>query len=377
MTLLRTLWILVVQTCLRVFPFRSKTGLIKIGSPNRSSPVLLTCNFQLTVERVKKALDGLDVYLLITNSRGVNVWCAATGGLFTNHDVISALKTSGIQDLVDHRQVILPQLAATGIEERAVHEKTGWTVSWGPVYAQDIPEFVSRDFEKTPEMRTVKFKWPDRLEMAVSWSFPMTVLVALGLPWWKEKLIPLIALIWVIPLLMFMCFPFYQARLHTGTGSAFLRQFGVGLSFWVVIMTTLTAYWSAVGELSWALVSGWAAALLVVCLVVCVELMGSTPVYKSGTHEDRRLRITLDTDLCEGVGSCEEVCPTDVFDVDRINGSASLSRVELCVQCGACIVQCPLDALCFVSPEGAVVKPDTVRKFKLNLMGKRAVRLES
>ena len=118
-------------------------------------------------------------------------------------------------------------------------------------------------------------------------------------------------------------------------------------------------------------------AALILCLILCVDLMGSTPVYKSGTHEDRHLRISLDRDLCTGVGACEKVCPTNVLDVNHIEGSAELSRVELCVQCGACIVQCPVDALCFVSPEGAVVTPETVRRFKLNLMGKRAVRLES
>jgi len=86
----------------------SKTGLIRIGNPDRSSLVFLTCNYHLTLERVKRALEGIDCYLLVSNSRGVNVWCAATGGLFTNHDVVSVLKTSGIEELVDQRIVVLP-----------------------------------------------------------------------------------------------------------------------------------------------------------------------------------------------------------------------------------------------------------------------------
>jgi CO dehydrogenase/acetyl-CoA synthase gamma subunit (corrinoid Fe-S protein) len=79
----------VLQTLLRVLPFRCKTGLVKIGSPGRNAPVLLTCNFRLTVERVRRALEGIDAYLLVANSGGVNVWCAATGGLLTNHGVVS------------------------------------------------------------------------------------------------------------------------------------------------------------------------------------------------------------------------------------------------------------------------------------------------
>lgn len=370
------IWISVLLTCLRLLPFRGKTGLVKIGNPSRSSPVLLTCNFQLTVERVKKALEGMNAYLLVANSRGINVWCAATGGLFTNHDVVSVLKTSGIEDLVDHRRVILPQLAATGIEGKVVHEKTGWSVIWGPVQAKDIAEFLGNGLEKKREMRAVRFHWPARLEIAVSWAFPMSVLVLIGLPWWQAGVLPFMGFIWALAFLIFGSFPLYRNRLRGGAKSAPLRQLGLALVFWCIAVAGPVAYWLSAGAFSWGLAGRWGVAVLIVCFILCVDLMGSTPVYKSGTHEDRHLRITLDTDLCTGVGSCEEVCPTDVFDVDRLNGSANLSRAERCVQCGACIVQCTLDALCFVSPEGAVVTPDTVRKFKLNLMGRRAVRLE-
>jgi len=135
MNRLRYILINVLQTLLRMLPFPCKTGLIKIGKPDRNSPVLLTGNFRLTVERVTRSIEGMDAYLLVANSRGVNVWCAATGGMLTNHDVVSVLKTSGIEDLVDHRTVMLPQLAATGIEGRAIQHKAGWKVIWGPVRA--------------------------------------------------------------------------------------------------------------------------------------------------------------------------------------------------------------------------------------------------
>jgi len=103
MNFIKFIFVNIIETLLRGFPFPSKTGLIKIGNPNRNSPVFLTCNFHLTVERVKRALKGMDAYLLVANSRGINVWCSATGGLFTNHDVISVLKTSKIEKLVDHK----------------------------------------------------------------------------------------------------------------------------------------------------------------------------------------------------------------------------------------------------------------------------------
>ncbi|MFQ5835809.1 MAG: HgcAB-like fusion protein, partial [bacterium] len=172
MSLLKYVIVNILETLLRVSPFPCKTGLIKIGHPDSSSPVFLTCNYHLTVERVKRALKGIDCYLLVANSRGINVWCAATGGHFTNHDVISVLKTSGIEELVDHRNVILPQLAATGIETKTVQRKTGWKIIWGPVYAKDIPAFIESKFRKTPEMREVEFPWAKRIEVAVAWAFP-------------------------------------------------------------------------------------------------------------------------------------------------------------------------------------------------------------
>jgi len=104
--------------------------------------------------------------------------------------------------------------------------------------------------------------------------------------------------------------------------------------------------------------------------------MGSTPVQKSGLHGDRLLRIELDATRCRGAGFCERVCPKDVFEVDHRRRLASLPGAEQCVQCGACIVQCPFDALHFRSPTGGVVPPATVRRFKLNLLGTRQGRAD-
>ncbi|MFQ5681723.1 MAG: HgcAB-like fusion protein [Candidatus Binatia bacterium] len=371
-------WVNVLQTLLRVLPFPAKTGLVKMGTPGRNSPVLLTCNFRLTVERVKRALEGIDAYLLVANSRGVNVWCAATGGLLTNHDVISVLKTSGIEDLVDHRQVILPQLAATGVEDKIIHKKAGWMVVWGPVYAHSILPFLNSGLEKTVDMRTVSFPWPQRLEMAVAWAFPISFLAPLVFPFWREGVIPLVCLVWGASFLIFSSFPLYQGRLRTTGKSVGLVFFdfgerGILLLLWIFFMLGTVTYTTLAGDFSWALILRWGLSALVVLLILGLDLTGSTPVYKSGLHEDRLLRIALDAEQCKGTGFCEQVCPTDVFKVDYERQLATLPKAEQCVQCGACIVQCPFDALYFRSPGGDVVTPDTVRKFKLNLLGNRQV----
>ena len=368
----------IVQTLLRVFPFPCKTGLVKIGNPGRNAPVLLTGNFRLTVERVRRALDGIDAYLLVANSRGINVWCAATGGHLTNHDVISVLKTSGIAELVDHRQVILPQLAATGIEGKIIHRKIGWRVVWGPVYARSIPQFLGGGLQKTPEMRTVRFAWTQRLEMAVAWAFPISFMSLLVLPFWKKGVLPLVGFVWGAAFVIFLAFPLYQERLRTtqkNVGFIFFDfgKRGVPLFLWTFFMVGLIGYSLLAGEFSSGLVFRWGLSSLIVLFVLGLDLMGSTPIYKSGLHEDRLLRIELDAEQCRGAGFCEQVCPTNVFQVDRGRRLAFLPRAGQCVQCGACIVQCPCDALHFCSPKGDVVTPDTIRTFKLNLLGNRKV----
>lgn len=372
------LWVNIVQTLLRVFPFPCRTGLVEIGNPGSDSPVLLTCNYRLTVERVKRALEGIDAYLLVANSRGVNVWCAATGGLLTNHDVVSVLRTSGIDKLVGHRQVILPQLAATGIEAKVIHERTGWTVVWGPVYATAIPAFLSRGREKTPEMRTVTFPWPQRLEMAIAWAFPISLLALLVFPFWRDGVLPLASLVWGASLLIFLSFPLYQRYLratgkHVGFVFFAFGERGIPLLLWVLFMLGLAGYGLLGDTLSWPLAFRWGISSLIALLILGVDITGSTPVYKGGLQKDRLLHIALDGELCTGVGVCEQVCPTDVFEVDHQQRVATVAKAEGCVQCGACIVQCPCDALHFRSATGAVVPPDTVRRFKVNLLGRRLV----
>lgn len=369
----------IVETLLRIVPFPGKTGLNKIGNPDRNSLVFLTCNYHLTVARVKRALKGIDCYLLVANSRGHNVWCGSAGGHFTNHDVVSVLKTSGIEELVDHRNVILPQLAATGIESRVIREKTGWEVTWGPVYAKDIPSFIENKFNKTSEMREVRFPLLQRIEMAAMWAFPFSVIASLiMIPFWREKLLPSNALIWGLPVLVFVSFPLYSKWLNPKKrGMSFSKytivfDFGrIPLLLWAIFLSCIVVGSISLNIFTWGFVLRWGFVCFVILLLISSDLMGSTPIYKSGLHEDRFLKVILDEEKCKGVGFCEQVCPRNCYEVDMRRHIALMPRPDQCVQCGACIVQCPFDALYFQSPKGEIIYPETTRKFKLNLIGKR------
>ncbi len=386
MSTLRYAWITLVQTLFRFLPFPTRTGLVRLGRPGRDSPVLLTGNFGLTVARLRRRLRGLDAWLLIANSRGVNVWCAATGGMFTNHDVVSVLKTSGIDRLVDHRQVVLPQLAATGIDGAVVLRKTGWRVHWGPVHAADIPDYLLHGRTATPPMRAVRFPWPARLEMAIAWAFPISLLGALALlPFWSTGILPVAGIVWAFAFALFLGFPLFERRLRRprggpggrgGTHHGFIffdvGERAVPLLAWLLFMAVLAAGAALAGTLSCGLLLRWGIAAAVVVLILGLDLTGSTPTYKSGLHEDRHLAIRLDHDACKGAAFCEDVCPVRVFVVDHDRRKATMPGAANCVQCGACIVQCPFDALHFQTPKGDIIPPETIRRFKLNLLGKRA-----
>lgn len=361
------------DTLLRLFPHRVHTGLLAVGRPDRDAPLLLTGNFRLTVERVERALSGQDVWLLVADSKGINVWCAATGGHFTTHDVVNALKASGVGARLNHRRVILPQLAATGIDGATVRERTGWRVIWGPVRAADLPEFLSVGRKASKAMREVTFPWAERLEMAVAWAFPVSVLAALvALLVWPQAWLGLVALVWAMALVLFLAFPLYAGHLGTGVPSHLERAAPVGAAAAFVVLR-LVAELATRGAIDGGAAIKWGAASLAIALIVGLDLSGSTPLLKSGLHGDRRMAIELDPDLCTGAGFCETVCPVRVFEVDHHRKLATMPRAHDCVQCGACIVQCPFDALHFRLGNGDMVTPETVRAYKLNLLGKRAV----
>jgi len=354
----------VLLMLLRLFPWSTEPGLRSVGNPGPSSPVLVTGNYELTVRRLLRALEGVDAWVVVAPSRGINVWCAAAGGHLTSHQVVSALKTSGVEDRVEHRRAILPQLAATGVMAREVSQRCGWKLRFGPVYAEDIPRYLTQHEKKSDEMRRVRFGVAERLEMAVAWAAPISLVfaavTALFRPAWC---LPIIAQSWALASAVFLIYDRIPGprRLVLGGGAV------------------------AVSLIAVALAGGGAAALSAAAIVSAVltailtyDYSGSTPIEGGSHFEERRWSITLDRERCEGIYSCWEVCPKACFEKSSPEGAGGerkvdLARSEHCICCGACIVQCPEDALFFENEKGERIEPDTIRRFKLNLMGRRGV----
>jgi NAD-dependent dihydropyrimidine dehydrogenase PreA subunit len=346
----------IVETMFRFFPFPTGMGLRTIGQPGPDAPVFVTCNFDLTVRRVVGALDGLDCYLLVAPSKGINVWCAAGGGMFNAHSVTSAVKTSRIAEKVNHRTLILPQLAAPGIDVARVERESGWRCEFGPVYAQDIPEYVAADFKKADDMRRARFPLGDRLEMAVMWAAPMSIVA--GIPvaiFGPQSLLGVLALIWTFTLFVFA---FYDPLMRYVPGPVGLVK---TLLLGLVGSAAVVAYGLLVGAWSWASIVGWSLGILAVALVLGFDLGQRWPWVlsiwaKIGYELEEHFSLEVDAELCTGCATCVEVCPKNVFDLYRLAGSqkSRVARMRDCEQCTACVKQCP---------EGAILAQPPIRRF--------------
>ena len=149
-------------------------GLYTVGNPDRESPVLVSGNYKLTFDILRKNLDCLDCWLLILDTKGVNVWCAAGKGTFGTDELVKRIKSAKLSEVVTHRTLILPQLGAPGVNSAKVKRRTRFAVTFGPIRAEDIQAFISSGNIATEEMRLVKFTLRDRLMLT-----PMELLPAL------------------------------------------------------------------------------------------------------------------------------------------------------------------------------------------------------
>jgi hypothetical protein len=138
-------------------------GLYGAGQPDKTSEVLVTANFKLTFDHLRKELTALNVWILVLDTRGINVWCAAGKGTFATRELVDRIQQAGLGKIVDHKRVIVPQLGATGVSARAVKKESGFRVIYGPVRAQDIPEFLGKNKTATPAMRAVTFSFVERM----------------------------------------------------------------------------------------------------------------------------------------------------------------------------------------------------------------------
>lgn len=145
--------------------YRVNPGLYAIGTPGPDSDVFVTSNYKLTFDLLRKNLSGLNGWILVLDTKGVNVWCAAGKGTFGTKELVNRIRLVSLDKVVNHRRLILPQLGATGVAAHKVREETGFNVHYGPVLAADIKKFITDGYRADKPMRKVNFRFKDRIKL--------------------------------------------------------------------------------------------------------------------------------------------------------------------------------------------------------------------
>ncbi len=163
-------------------------GLYAIGTPSGDSPALVTANYKMTFDIVRRDMHGHDAWLLVLDTKGVNVWCAAGKGTFGTDEILRQVRRADLGEVVNHRTLILPQLGAPGVAAHKVSKACGFKVVYGPVRSRDLTNFLNNGMNVTPAMRRVTFSFSERLvltpvELVSMWHhilWSMLVLFILG-----------------------------------------------------------------------------------------------------------------------------------------------------------------------------------------------------
>ncbi|MDA8222983.1 MAG: mercury methylation corrinoid protein HgcA [Desulfitobacterium hafniense] len=143
--------------------FKVEPGLYSVGKPDSNSPVLVSANYKMSFDSLRKELMEVNAWILVLDTKGVNVWCAAGKGTFGTQELLNRMAIVQLEKVVSHRTVIVPQLGAPGISAHEVTKFSGFKVVYGPVRAKDLQEFLKSGMKATSEMRRVKFTAYDRL----------------------------------------------------------------------------------------------------------------------------------------------------------------------------------------------------------------------
>ena len=149
-------------------------GLYALGNPNDQSPVFATANYKMSFDLLRRSLRDRSGWILVLDTKGINVWCAAGKGTFGTEELVSRIESSGLKQIVTHRELILPQLGAPGVSAHQVKKLSGFNVIYGPIRADDLPIFWDAGFNATPMMRQKSFTIRERTALV-----PMELLPAL------------------------------------------------------------------------------------------------------------------------------------------------------------------------------------------------------
>jgi len=281
-------------------------GLYAVGAPTADSPVLVSANYKMSFDRLRSKLTGVDAWLLVLDTRGVNVWCAAGKGTFGTSELAGRVKANHLDELVSHRTLVVPQLGAPGVAAHQVKNCCGFRVAYGPVRAADLPAFLNRGLTATPAMREVVFPLVDRIALVPiellrwAWWVIATMLAMMFLSGlgpdgysWSRVLTTGILSASLLLTAYVTSNIFGPALLPWLPGRA-LSLKGAGLGI-VLVLGLVAMYWASPGALgSWPTVLGWATLIPAIASFVTMNFVGSTTYTSlSGVRREMWIAVPL------------------------------------------------------------------------------------
>ena len=299
--------------------------------------MIVTGNYELTVRRVAKALQGLDCWLLICDSRGINVWCSSLSGHFSEKNIIHAIELTHLSKYVSHKNIILPQLCASGVNIQVIKQKIGFVSVFGPVYIKNIEEFLNENKDES-ELRKVKFNLWQRIEMAV--SSPLILVTVLALIY---LFIDLSKVLFIFPIIYFISvahgiiYPYRPIKFIP----LWSFLFSLGVTGVITGIVNLSQFFNS----DWAI--GIGITLGFSTFYMINEFEGWSPLVKYNLKSIYKginvPEIRVNEEFCNGCRLCFQVCPKSVFTIE--SGKAKVLDRKECIDCSACYNQCPTEAI--------------------------------
>lgn len=255
---------------------RVKAGLYALGSPTSDTAVFVTGNYSLSFDALRSALVGKDAYLLVLETDGINVWCAAGKGTFSTEELVNRIAMTQLGNVVRHRTLILPQLGATGIAAHEVKQRSSFRVEYGPIRAEDLAEYLKMH-QASQAMRIARFNWKDRVTLIpVELMHTLLPMFAAGIAvYFLAGLLPALATIAALlggvalfPLLL----PWIPSKDFSSKG--YVLGFVIALAFSLAILFSALP---VSGWLKWGNALGLLLALPVVTSYLALNFTGSTP----------------------------------------------------------------------------------------------------
>ncbi len=318
------------QSLFRLFPDPEPIGLYKIGNPSDKSLILATGNYNLTIRRVVRELKDMDAWLLVCDSRGINIWCSTLANHFNTEKIIQAIKLVNLQEKVANKNIILPQLCAANVSLTEIKAQTGFNCRFGPIRIKDINEYLTNPNNRN--IRKVTFNAGERLEMAagapiLAIIFLVFIFNFIGL----NKLWVILPAVYGLSLISALIYP-YRFIKNIRIWSLF---FGLGVFglfyfiFTVILNLPVFIYNIAISSAIAYLIN---------------EFEGWSPLVKfSMSFAYQKAAITINQKACIGCGKCIEVCPKGIYDV--INKKSQVVGLDECISCKSCFRQCPVGAI--------------------------------